>query len=146
MALKIYTAVDPNAYLSAEGTFTNPFIGSFNGITGEVQVTRLYLRNDDATKYYTGIDIIPVDGGENIVQGEGFSWRLTAGDTQPLEAQWILLACGNTIAMSDIGSVSDGDIRTYLPFWVRITVSRSAPIAAYQGVTFKIIATEGIVV
>lgn len=151
MGLKIYDEVKPDTAFSIEGTFTNPLSHSFNGISGEVIQKRYYIRNDDAGYYYSNIAVQPIDGGDNIVDGigvtDGFMWQLIAGDTQPLEAQWNpeLAVPGEAISLGDIGSSSDGDTRTYLPFWLRITVPRGAIIKSYQGVTLKITATEGLV-
>jgi len=77
----------------------------------------------------------------------GFTWQLIAGDQQPLEAQWdaSLAVPGASINLGNIGAANDGDTRSYIPFWLRITVPRGATIKSYQGVTLKISATEGLV-
>lgn len=151
MGLKIYDEVKPDSFFSTGGTFENPLSLSFNGTSGEIIQKRYYVRNDDANYYYEGITIQPVDNGDNIVDGtgvtEGFMWQLIAGDQQPLEAQWDpeITEPGASIVLGDIGSSSDGDIRSYIPFWLRITIPRGVAIKSYQGVTLKISASEGLV-
>ena len=149
MGLKIYESVDPDSAFSTEGSFDNPMDHSFNGALGEVVEAKYYLRNDDATKFYSSITIQPDDGGDNIVSGSGdtagFSWKLIAGNSKPLEEQWDLQTAGATISMSNVGSVGAGDTSTYLPFWIRIEIPTNAQIASYQDVSLQIDCTEGLV-
>lgn len=151
MSLTIYSSVTPNSGHSTDGSFINPLSHSFNGTTGEVIQKRYYVRNDNAGFYYEDITVQPVDGGDNIVDGsgatDGFMWQLITGDQQPLEAQWAetLAVPGTAISLPNIGSSIDGDTRTFVPFWLRITVPVGANVKSYQDVTLKISATEGIV-
>lgn len=151
MGLKVYSDVAPESVFSTEGTFDKPLTHSFNGTTGEVVERRYYIRNDDAARWYSNISIQPViQEGDNIVNGtgstEGYSWKVIAGDSQPLEEQWELQGAGAATSFgSNIGSASAGDTTTYLPFWIRIQVPPNAPIASYQGVVLQIETTEGLV-
>jgi len=151
MGLKIYNDVSPDTVFSTEGSFDNPLTHSFNGTTGEVIERRYYIRNDDASRWYSNISVQPVvSSGDDIVDGvgstEGYSWKVLAGDSQPLEEQWELKDAGEAVSLgSDIGSGSVGDTTTYLPFWLRIQIPPNAPIASYQGIVLKIETTEGLV-
>lgn len=140
MALKIYPDEGISSAYSQDGAMTNTFRQAFDGKTGQVRETRLYLRNDDATKIYTGIVISSVSvSGRNIIDGtDGYSWKLSAGDTQPTADGWRAVSEGNSISMSAIS-----DTTTYLPFWLRIEVPRGAPVETIDGVVLNIVASEG---
>mgnify|MGYP001572090151 CR=1 FL=1 len=149
MALKIYKEATTTSAFSIEGVYDNPFSLSFNGVTGGVIETKCYLRNNSLTRWYSDISIQPIDGGEDIVDGngttEGFNWRLIEGDSQPTEEEWMSIVSGTAITLSDIGSATTGDITSFLPFWIRVEVPEGATVACYQDVTLKISYSEGIV-
>ena len=140
--LDIYENADPSSAFTVSGNFGNPFTATFNGVLGEVVERKLYIRNDDSLYYYENIEVQPIDGGDYIVDGsgetDGYSWKLYAGDTQPLEEQWDLTSAGNQISLADIGSSGNPDTTTYLPFWVRISVPAGAPVEAYNSVLLRI--------
>lgn len=147
MALKIYSSPTPSAAFSIDGSFDNPLLLAFDGVTGGIINKRYYVRNDDNTLWYSSIVIQPIyTSGDNIAEGaNGFAWKLIAGDDQPLEEQWSLLAPGNSISIPNIGSPSGGDISTYEPFWLRIIVPRGAPIKSHQGIVLNISGTATLV-
>lgn len=147
MALKIYQAPNPSSSFSQGGTFTNPLVNAFDGVAGSVVIRRYYVRNDDSGLFYSSITVAPVySSGVNIFDGtDGFSWKLIAGDTQPLEEQWGLLAEGNSISIPNIGTVSVFDVTTYEPFWLRMTVPRGAPVKSHSGIKLQTSFTEAIV-
>lgn len=140
--IDIYERPDPATAFTVSGDFGNPFSSAFDGITGETIEKKLYLRNDDSLYHYENISIQPIDSGDNIVDGSGatagYSWKMYAGDQQPLEEQWQLTDAGNQITLSDIGAPGTPDTSTYLPFWVRIQVPRGAPVNSYSGVALRI--------
>ena len=145
MTLKIYETTNPESVFSVLGGFSNPILQSFNGAAGEVVEVLYYVRNDDDTLYYTSIEVQPIDGGDDIVDGnnstEGYNWRLIAGDQRPSESQWATVEAGAKIDLSDIGEAGAGSTTTYLPFWVRIGVPEDAPVTSYQSVVLRIKAT-----
>lgn len=147
MALKIYESASPGSAYSTDSSYSAPLSLSFDGINGGYKYVKLYLRNDDPTYYYTGITIQPVMlSGTSIIDGtNGWSWKLKAGDTQPLEAEWDLLTDANSISMADLGSSGTPDTNTYLPFWLRIEIPAGAEIKAYQNVTLRKTANEVLV-
>jgi hypothetical protein len=146
MTLKIYENANPNTSFSISEEFSNPISHAFDGVNGGVIEKCYYVRNDNALNWYTNIKVQPIDGGDNIVDGSnGFSWKLYAGNQQPLEEQWSLVSAGNQITLSDIGSASNGDISTYLPFWVRIEVPAGSSVQSFQSVKLRINTTEGLV-
>ena len=141
MALKIYPDEGISNPYSQDGTASNAFRQAFDGQTGQVRETRLYLRNDDITKIYTGINISSISlSGRNIINGtDGYSWKLSSGDTQPTYDGWRALSDGNSISMDAIS-----DTTTYLPFWIRIEIPKGAPIETLSGATLRITANEGV--
>lgn len=146
MSLNIYESANPSSYYSVDGTFAHPFSESLNGRTGDTIQKRLYVRNNDDTLWYSAVTVQPIDGGDDLVNSStGYNWKLYAGDTQPLDAQWAGVVAGTSISLSNIGSASAGDISTYLPFWVRIQIPRGASVASYQSVVLRISATENLV-
>jgi hypothetical protein len=139
MSLKIYDWPDPSTAFSEDGSLTNPLAMTFDGAEGGVVQRRCYVRNDDVLKTYSGIELTPVDSGDDIVDGStGFSWKLREGDQQPLDAQWDLVTPGNTLEFSSDIS----DTNTYLPFWIRVEVPRGASVDSFQGVTLDLVADE----
>jgi len=144
--LDIYESATPTSAFSLAGSFSNPFSVTADGVEGEAVETKVYLRNDSALYYYTGISVQPVDTGDDIVDGSGatlgYEWKLYAGDQQPTAEQWDLVAAGNSISLSNLGSAGTPDTSTYLPFWVRVKVPRWAPVRSYSGVQLRITYTQ----
>lgn len=141
MALRIYPDEGISAPYSQDGTMTNAFRQAFDGRTGQIRETRLYLRNDDALKNYTGIVISSVNlSGRNIADGtDGYSFKLSAGDTQPTSDGWRAISDGNSISMDSLS-----DTTTYLPFWLRVEIPKGAPVETVSGSTLRIVASEGV--
>ena len=147
MGIGIYELADPSSELSNDGLFGNPFVTTFDGITGGTINKKIYVRNDNTTYYYTGITVQPVYlSGTNIINSsDGFSWKLVAGDEEPLEEQWDLVSAGNSINIPSIGESGTGDNTTYEPFWVRIVVPKGAPVKSYSGIKLRLSFTENLV-
>lgn len=143
MPLRIYQVADPSTAFSNSGNMTNPFRVSFDGRLGGVVQNRLYLRNDDTSVYYSGINVFPVDTGANhITDGtNNYSWKLNLGDQQPLEQQWATIANNNTITISGLGGAHLADTTSYIPFWVRVEVPKGAPVNSYDEVIIRITAS-----
>jgi hypothetical protein len=144
MGLLIYSEANPSSAFSADGGFANPLSQAFDGVTGNVQQTRYYVRNDDATMTYSGISVQPVHLSDvNIIDGtDGFDWKLIAGDSQPLEEQWALVGSGNSISIPQIGTASVSDIATFEPFWLRVTVPKGAPVQSHAGIKLRLTGTS----
>lgn len=146
--LSVYSSADPNSELSSDSSYQNPLAFSVDGQTGAIISKKLFLRNDNSNFYYTDIELTPVTQmGLDLVSGatNGFTWKLVLGDTEPTEIQWASVSPANTIVFSDIGSLGNGDIVTYLPFWLRIEVPRNIDVQVFQGSTLQISGTENAV-
>ena len=147
MALKIYESANPATAFSSDGEFSNPISVAVDGIVGATILRRYFVRNDSALHYYTDIQVTSVvNSGLDIVSGAtaGFAWKLIAGDSQPLEDQWGIIAPGNTMELADIGELGDADTTTYLPFWLRIEVPRGVDVQSFENVSLEITATEAL--
>ena len=147
MAIKVYSKPSVDSALSSYGEQTNPFLITFDGRVGGARETKLYVRNDNLDRYYTGIIIQPYDLGEtSIVDGtDEYSWKLYSGDQDPPIEYWIRLEPGNEISLDDIGSSTQGDISTYLPFWVRVEIPHSRLIDNTTQVYLRLKAQENLV-
>jgi len=138
MALNIYETATPTSAFSTESSFSNPIANSFDGSLGAIVEKKYYVRNDDADRSYSVITVQPIDSGDDLVDGSsGFSWKLYAGDIQPVSAQWETITAGAAISLSNI----TGDT-TYLPFWVRMIVPANSEVNSYQSVVLRLSYTE----
>lgn len=145
MGLAVYNDTVPGAKLSQDGAFTNALRNSLDGRGGGSSETLLYIRNDDAAFYYTGISIQPVDinGGVSILDGtSGYYWKLIATSSQPTLADWNLVTGGSFISLANLGAFGSPDTSTYLPVWVRIEIPKNAPIKTYTDIALNITATQ----
>lgn len=144
MSLGIYKTPNPHSVYSTDGSHSNALALSFDGVTGQTIIQKYYVRNNNSSYYYTGITLQPIcSSGTNIINGtNGYVWKLIAGDTKPLTAQWGLVGAGNQITIPNIGSAGNGDIATYEPFWLFITVPQGAPVASYRGIKLRLDYTE----
>jgi len=137
MALSIYVEADPGSAFSSDASFSHPFSIALDGITGQIIEKKHFIRNNDSGHTYSAITLQPIDGGDDIVSNNGFSWKLKVGSTRPTESEWDTITAGSSVSFSDIN-----DITTYLPFWVRIQVDPGKDVKSYQSVQLRIVATE----
>lgn len=147
MALDIYTEPSSGTKLSS-GDATNPFAITFDGRIGGTKEVRLFVRNDNATVYYTDIELTLSDSDTNDhVDGStaGFEWKLIAGDAQPTLNDWAHTDAGNEITLPDLGSSGTPNITSYLPFWVQIKVPRNVDIQTITSIKFELTAVENLV-
>lgn len=148
MALHIYTEPKKTTQLSEDGEQTSPLSIPLDGQTGGVIDFKLYVRNDDTTKYYEDITITAVDlsGGWLTDDSQGFSWRLKEGNIKPTPEDWLNVTAGNSLTLSDdLGTTIIGNITIYLPFWLRVTIPRRENAAAIKSVVLRLQATENLV-
>lgn len=148
MALDLYLDTNENSKMSSDGSGYPAFTVTFDGRIGGSIDTRVYIRNDDLALYYTNITLGPVDtAGDNIVNGSiaGFDWRLAEKDIPMTNEEWALVTPGNTLSLSsDLGEDGLGDISTYLPVWIRVSIPRGSSIQTIKDVVLRIQATENL--
>ena len=141
MALSVYTKADPATFLSNGGKFTNPLALTFDGTDGGTLVQKLYVRNDDITTTYSGITL-SITGDVNSYHfdgSQGFTWKLIAGDTQPIAGQWAAVTPGNSISLGTISGTN-----TYLPFWLYTETDAHTNVQSFQDVHLTLSATASI--
>jgi len=148
MGLGIYTAP-----LETQEIATSDGLGvlsiTLDGLTGQAISRRLYVRNDNLERYYTGIAIATVqESGDDFIGGTGDrSWKLSEGNEEPPNEGWIRIASGNSISFSDeVGTSSRGDISTYLPFWVRVSIPANQKRQNLTSIKLRLTAQEKLVV
>ena len=142
MSIGIYSSPDKDSIISSE----RPFTITFDGRVGGAQDRRIYIHNNDTTRWYSSITVQAVDeSGINVVDGSevGFSWRLVQKDVVPTNEEWALVSDGNTLSLSNnLGSISEPDVVTFLPVWIRVQIPRSQLVQTIVDVELRISATE----
>lgn len=141
MSLHIYKTADVNDEVSEDGTFTNPIRHSGDGRLGQVIERRYFVRNDSASREYTEITVTPVDlETPSLIDGTGgFSFKMRAGDSQPLEEEWDTISDGNSISIPNIS-----DTTTFSPFWLRIKIPKGAEVKSYDDIRLRISCEESV--
>jgi hypothetical protein len=144
--LRIYTLQDADAFLS-DGDSTCPFRVTLDGRDTSSIERKLFVRNEDPTRYYTDISLDVVDKGGDIFANEshGFKWKLSAGDIQPRPATWVNIPASNSLPFSDVGSSSLPDTYTYYSFWVRVELPRGHRAMSVKSVVFRLSSKEYLV-
>lgn len=148
MGLSIYTRADGVSAISTDGSFTAPFAIAFDGRTGGYKEVQLYVRNDEATRFYSNLTLSLEDNSaRSIVTNteDGFAWKLSYGDTKPTYNDWLNTAAGNTISLPDIGAAGDPDTSTYLPFWLFIQMPEGLDVQLFTDVKFVLAGDENLV-
>ena len=111
MALKIAKNSGLTDVVSS-GTNANP-ISTQHPITGSTVEQKLYLFNDDVTKYYQNINIDPTDA----VSTDESTWVYLAPDNAGAAGTYG--AAGVALTMANIGASGSGDT-TGKPFWMKV--------------------------
>lgn len=146
MALGIYLKPDSSTLITS-GEHTSPFTVTVDGRNGGALDFKLYVRNDETDKYYSSITVQPIDvaNGWLVDNTKGWSWRLIATEQCPVGVEWELVSHGNQISLGSIGNSTFGDIATYLPFWVRVTIPACEQAAQIESVALQVEATEHLI-
>jgi len=124
MGLKLYYKEDDQfVEISSDLNLDTPLTTIHNGKTGDVVTTQIYIRNDDATKWFSNIILQPVDlvdanpYGDVAYSETGWGVKLSYGSAEPTVGEWEDLAWGNEIDAPNIGSALSADTTTYYPIW-----------------------------
>jgi len=148
MTLLVYEKPTESAYLSIDGTFTNPFSMSIDGRTGGTLDFQLFVRNGDTTKWYDDISVSTISGtGNALVNGSlGFGIKLQVGNKRPTLEEWNLITPGAAADFTDVlGSIVSADVTVYLPFWIQIRVPGNQPANVVKDIQLVISATEHLI-
>ena len=144
MGLNIYTSPIETSKVSSSDYV--PI--TFDGTTGGSIDTKLYIRNDDLTLWFSDIQVKPFEDGTtlNVVGGPAWEMRVLEKDIVPTTEEWFEVVAGNQITLSsDIGDSERGDISTYLSFWIRVTVPRDQEVQNISSVVIRINAASNLV-
>ena len=139
MGIGIYTSADASAKLSLNGDQTNPLGMTFDGRKGGTKEFLLYVRNDDSLYFFNQISLTVNDSGVlNLVNRpeDGWSWKISYGDTQPTAQDWANIEPINTIGFADLGSAGSPDTATYLPFWLQVQTPPGEDANAFNTIQF----------
>lgn len=154
MGLVIYYKDDDDQFVDVtiDGDLDSPIQTIHDGKTGDIKTVQLYLRNDDATKWFSNIYIQPFDledanpYGDVIYNETGWGVKLSPGAAQPTTGEWDDIDWGRYIIMSDIGSDSSADTTTYYPFWYLITCPPNEDVKIKTDIVLKVSYTENAVI
>lgn len=145
MSISLYKTPNYNSEFSA----FLPFTLTFDGRIGGAQDRQVFIRNHDASRWYSNIQIQAVDSAgldltDNSV--DGFMWKLLSKDIVPTEEEWAQVTAGASLSLSDsLGSSSLGNTVTFLPVWIRVQIPRGQSIQTIKDIVLRITATEGLV-
>lgn len=132
-----------HSYVGGEDT-SYPVRSLANPQEANVLIKKLYLRNDDPTKYYTSVSL--QYGPEAVIANElGFKYKILKQENTPTEADWLTVSSGNEVEFDDIGTESLASL-TFVPFWVRLEIPRSTPQGIYSEARLIITYTESSII
>lgn len=127
--LYLYYKNSEDAYVEVSNSddLTSPLSTLHDGNKSTKKVVQLFLRNDESTKWYSNIKLLPYDlvdanpYGDVAYDETGWGVKLSSEITEPTTGEWEDINWGEEISMSNVGSDSLGDITTYSPFYYLIT-------------------------
>jgi len=101
----------------------DPLVSVHNGKKGSCLTKQLYVRNNDASKWFSNIIVKPVDlvdaspYGDVVYTETGWGIKLSSGEAEPSVQEWDDIEWGKEITVANIGSNSGSDITSYIPIW-----------------------------
>lgn len=123
MSLLIYKSISDEVSFNESTDF---FLTTHNGYTGGSYEFVFYLKNSDASLYYTNIlvkpefpttELIP----NNILSESGWSIKLSFGsDFQLTEKEWNEIQINEEVSIPDIGNSQSANTDSYFPINVRV--------------------------
>lgn len=147
-----YKEDDEFIAVSSDTDLSQPVKTIHNGRDGDTRTVCLYLRNDDAAKWFSNIRVTPLD----LVEEDGYydvdytdtGWgvKLSEGTEEPSSGEWDDIDWGDYIDMSDIGTVDAADTTTYHPFWYLISCPPNTDAKIKTDIVLNVSRTENAVV
>jgi hypothetical protein len=114
---------------------------------------KLFLRNDDITKYYTDITLSPCTLiGDLLSDQSPIRVKILSGEAQPSASDWASAAPNSGAVLNspisvpknrtfpEIGSPSASD-QKYYPFWLQIALDQGTAYGEHQ-FSLKLVSTE----
>lgn len=152
MALKLYYKEgDIYTEISSGSSQTSPLATVHDGKTGDFVSTQLFIRNDDATKWYSNIVVVPydltsiVDKNDVDYKSSGWGVKLSQGADEPTLAAWGDIDWGDYVNMGNAGAEANADTTTYFPFWYLITCPPNTDAQIKNNITIRVEYTENAV-
>jgi len=145
MALNVYTYDEfTETYVEASaGDMSNPIKTVHDPLEQSTVIKKLFLRNDNSSKYYTDVSLQFAPTATTQNNPTGWSYKIISGDTKPAEEDWAYdVTSGESIEMDDVGADGDPNLDFY-PFWIRIDVPKGTSGGVYNSVYLSINYTEG---
>jgi hypothetical protein len=153
MGLGIYFEVNSVKVEASTGDdISSPIMTSHNGKNGDSQSLCLYLRNDDAAKWFSNIIVRPIDTVDANPYGDinynetGWGVKMHKGGEEPSRAEWEDIDWGNQILLDDVGSDSAEDTTTYFPFWYLISCPPNTDAQNKTDIVLEVAYTENAVI
>lgn len=116
-------------------------------------VRKMFLRNDDETKYYTGLALKPVLRTGGSITGSAIKVKMLSGQSRPSSAEWTGASINDSALLEspmaggpartrlpEIGEPGAPDLN-YYPIWVSVEASKGTPVGEFE-FSFRLDATE----
>ena len=153
MGLNLYYKEDDEFILiTNSGDLLSPLTTVHDGKTGDIQTVKVYLRNNDTSKWFSNIIIKPIDlidanpYGDIIYSETGWGVKLNGGAEEPTSGEWDDIDWGDQISMPNLGSNASPDVATYSPFWFLITCPPNTDAKTKTDIVLNVSYTENSVI
>jgi len=153
MGLELYYKEQDIFYaISHSGDLSQPLNTVHDGKPGDTQTVQLYIRNSDATKWFSVIRIQPVDlvdaepYGDIIYTETGWGVKLSTGAVEPTLSEWEDIEWGNEINIGNVGATGVPDVATYSPLWYLITCPPNTDAKIKTDIVLEVSYTENAVI
>tara|TARA_Y100001973_G_C5170092_1_gene318518 strand:- start:366 stop:800 length:435 start_codon:yes stop_codon:yes gene_type:complete len=130
--IKIYSAPSNSALVDL--TDANSIVSGHNRRAFIPDRKKLYLRNDDNTKWMSNISLSATSSGVDVTSGaNGFGFKFFWGDVNPTHRVWQSIGYNVPININNIGTsgAGNGDT-TFFPFWMQVEVSPDTDVSLYE--------------
>ena len=153
MGLNLYykNSDDEFVLVTNSTDLTSPITTVHDGKLGDTVTMQMYVRNDDITKWFSNISILPVDKIDADPYGDvgyvetGWGVKLNQGAAEPTSGQWDDIDWGSSIIMDDIGSDGSYNTTTYYPLWYLISCPPNVSAQVKTDIVLKVSYTENAV-
>ena len=130
LVIKIYSA--PNVGAVLDLTDQNSIVSGHNRRAFIPDIRKLYVRNDDVTKWVSDITVQATSTGIDLINGtNGFGFKFFWGDIEPTNRVWQNIGYNNPINVSNIGTTLQADT-SFHPFWMNVSVSPIVDVGLYE--------------
>ena len=149
MGLAVYYKDENDQFVEVDSEAGVYITTTHDGKNGDVKVTQLYLRNDDASKWFSNILIKPYDLIEPYdinYEETGWGVKLSEGSNELTSAEWENKQWAEQISMGSIGSDSSSDTTTYFSFWYYITCPPNEDVKIKTDIILDVSYTENSVI